>query len=365
MVNFENTLNKLRQMLSKYEEIEKKLADMTVINNQNLYRELSKEFSYLAPVIDGFKKFNSLLKQIEESEEIIGSEKDQDMLSMAKEELAKLTEESEALKVELKRLIVPPVENADKNTIIEIRAGTGGDEAALFCAELFRMYMRYSEKKNWKVEIISSSATGLGGFKEVVFLVTGKNVYDSLRFEYGGHRVQRIPSTEANGRIHTSAVTVAVLPEMEDADVEIKSDDLRIDVYRASGAGGQHVNKTESAVRITHIPTGLVVQCQDNRSQHQNKASAMKVLRSRLYDYYQSQKEKEMADLRKNQVGSGDRSQKVRTYNFPQNRVTDHRINMTLYKLDLFMEGDLDDMLEALKIDDAERRIIQSEFSRV
>jgi peptide chain release factor 1 len=357
MSDFKNAINKLSKIKERYDEISDKLSLPETVNNQKLYKELSKELSHIEEIVDEYKKYCLIEKQINDSEEMLKTETDPELKILAEEELEKLNAELLEKQNILKKLLIPPVENADKNIIVEIRAGTGGDEAALFCGDLFRMYNKFAEKKNWKVEVISANDTGLGGYKEIIFSITGKNVYDNLRFEYGGHRVQRIPVTESSGRIHTSAVTVAVLPEAEESDVEIRNEDLRIDVFRASGAGGQHVNKTESAVRITHIPTGFVVQCQDNRSQHQNKASAMKVLRSRLYEYQRNIAERERSQMRKEQVGSGDRSQKIRTYNYPQNRVTDHRINLTLYKLDLFMEGDIDEMIEALKINDAEERM--------
>ncbi len=357
MLDFNNVIEKLNTLRTRYLEIEEKLSDPKVINNQNLFKELSIELSSLDPVIHEFKKYNENIKQLEELKLLVETEKDAELLDMAEEEITSRNENLEEIKITIKKLLIPPVPNAGKNTILEIRAGTGGEEAALFAGDLFEMYLRYAEKKKWKVEILSSNDTGLGGYKEIIFSITGKNVYDNLRFEYGGHRVQRIPSTDSGGRIHTSAVTVAVMPEAEAADVEIKNEDLKIDVFRAGGAGGQHVNKTESAVRITHIPSGFVVQCQDSPSQHMNKASAMKVLRSRLYDFQLSKQEKERSEMRKEQVGTGDRSDKIRTYNYPQNRVTDHRINMTLYKLDLFMTGDVDEMIDALKINDVEKRI--------
>lgn len=357
MNDFNKAIEQLDKIRQKYNELIEKLSAQETINNQKLYKELSKELSNIEPIINNYNRFQLIDKQLNETEEILNTENDPDIIEMAKEESKKLQSEINNLKTVLNQQLVPPVENADKNIIMEIRAGTGGEEAALFSSDLFKMYNRYAEKNNWKVEILSSSDTGLGGYKEIIFSISGKKVYDNLRFEYGGHRVQRIPATESGGRIHTSAVTVAVMPEAEDTDIEIKSEDIKIDVFRAGGAGGQHVNKTESAVRITHIPTGMVVQCQDSPSQHMNKASALKVLRSRLYDFYEQQKMQERSKLRKDQVGSGDRSQKVRTYNFPQNRVTDHRINLTLYKLDFFMSGDMEEMINALKTFDAEERL--------
>lgn len=357
MLNFDKVIEKLNKLKIRYHEIEEKLSDINVIKNQKIFKELSKELSFLDPVIHEYNKYNKNIKQLEDLEQLIETEKDQEIVEMAKEELKVIEENMEDLKLNIKKLLIPPVPNADKNTILEIRAGTGGEEAALFVNDLFQMYLRYAERKRWKVAILSSNETGLGGYKEIIFSISGKNVFDNLRFEYGGHRVQRIPSTESGGRIHTSAVTVAVMPEVEATEVNVKTEDLKIDVFRAGGSGGQHVNKTESAVRITHLTTGIVVQCQDSPSQHMNKASALKVLYSRLYDFELSKKEKERSDMRKEQVGTGDRSDKIRTYNYPQNRVTDHRINLTLYKLDLFMSGDIEEMIEALKINDVEKRI--------
>lgn len=357
MSDFTKALNKLGNINKRYDEISEKMSDVKVINNQNLFKDLAKELSNIEPIVIEYKNYLNITKQIDDSHEIINSEEDAELVEMAKEELEDLEESKGKSEEKLKQLLIPPVPNADKNIIMEIRAGTGGDEAALFTGDLFKMYMRYAEKNNWKVEVISSSGTELGGYKEIVFSISGRKVYDNMRFEYGGHRVQRIPATESGGRIHTSAVTVAVMPEVEATEVDVKQEDLRIDVFRAGGAGGQHVNKTESAVRITHVPTGIVVQCQDSPSQHMNKASAMKVLRSRLYDFQAQQKEKERSEMRKEQVGSGDRSSKIRTYNYPQNRITDHRINLTLYKLDLFMAGEIESMIEALKLYDAERRM--------
>lgn len=353
----DKTIEKLNNTKLRYAELTNLLSDVNVINDMNLNRQYSKEFAAIEPLVAKYNEYCDIVKQYHDSEEMIAAETDKDLIAMAEEELASLEEKFNNVVAELRILLIPPDPLADKDIIMEIRAGTGGEEAALFCGELFRMYSRYAEKMRWKVEILDSNETEMGGYKEIVFSISGKKVYENMRFEYGGHRVQRIPVTETNGRVHTSAVTVAVLPEAEEADVEIRDEDLRIDVCRSGGAGGQHVNKTESCVRITHIPTGIVVKCEDDRSQHKNKASAMKVLRSRLLDRKMQEINDERSEMRKDQVGSGDRSQKIRTYNFPQNRVTDHRINFTLYKLDMFMQGEIEEMIEALKVNYTETRM--------
>lgn len=348
--DFQNAINKLDTFDNRYEELNEKLSDMEVIKDQNLFKKLSKELSQIEETVMVYRNFKNLVKEYDDSKVLLDEETDPEMKAMAKEEIESLTAEIEILKGRLKVLLIPPDPLADKNIIVEIRAGTGGDEATLFAAELYRMYTKYAEKKSWKVEILDSNETELGGFKEIVFSISGSKVYENLRFESGAHRVQRVPATESGGRVHTSAVTVAVLPEAEEADIEIRNEDLKIETARSGGAGGQHVNKTESKVVITHIPTGLVVKCEDNRSQHQNRMAAMKLLRSRLYEQEVARLEAERANSRKSQVGSGDRSEKIRTYNFPQNRVTDHRINLTLYKLEIYMMGEMDEVLEALKI---------------
>lgn len=357
--DFKGVLPKLEEIEKKFEEISEKLSDVAIIRDQNAYKTLTKELSSLEGVVIVYRKLKEKYKQYEETLALLDAEKDPELRKMAQEELEILEAGLNEDKANLKVLLIPPDPLAGKNIIVEIRAGTGGEEAALFAMELYRMYCRYAELKGWKTELLDYNETELGGFKEVIFSVSGKNVYEYLRYESGGHRVQRIPETESSGRVHTSAVTVAILPEMEETDVEICQEDLRIDVLRSGGAGGQHVNKTESAVRITHLPTGIVVKCEDQRSQHQNKAAAMKVLLARLYEKQQSESMGERAELRKNQVGSGDRSDKVRTYNFPQNRVTDHRVNITLYKLDQFMEGNIDEIIEALKVRAREAQLLE------
>lgn len=342
-------IEKLDEFNGQLEELDSKLSDPNVMKDMSAYKNLMQERSRLVPIVEELTNLKALTEELKDNE-ALSKESDPDIAEMAKEEIPLLKERIEQTQKHCKMLLVPPDPMEGKNIIMEIRAGTGGEEAALFAADLYRMYSYYAESMHWKLEEISSNATELGGYKEVIVSISGKDVYGSLRWESGVHRVQRVPETESGGRIHTSAVTVAVLPEAEETEVEIRQEDLRIDVMRAGGPGGQCVNTTESAVRITHIPTGLVVICQNQKSQLQNKAEAMRVLRSRLYDLEAGRKAKERAEERKSQVGSGDRSERIRTYNFPQNRLTDHRINLTLYKLDLIMEGHLEDVVEALKI---------------
>jgi len=342
-------IEKLEEFKNQLNELDTKLQDSNIMKDMTSYKNLMQERSRLVPIVDELSNLKSLTEELKDNE-ALAKENDADIAEMAKEEIPLLKEKIEQSQKRCKMLLVPPDPMEGKNIIMEIRAGTGGEEAALFAADLYRMYSYYAESMHWKLEEISSNATELGGYKEIIVSISGKDVYGSLRWESGVHRVQRVPETESGGRIHTSAVTVAVLPEAEETEVEIKQEDLRIDVMRAGGPGGQCVNTTESAVRITHIPTGLVVICQNQKSQLQNKAEAMRVLRSRLYDLEAGRKAKERAEERKSQVGSGDRSERIRTYNFPQNRLTDHRINLTLYKLDLVMEGHLEDVIEALKI---------------
>ncbi len=350
----------LEDVVDRFREVEGLLSDPTVIADQKRYRELSKEHADLSEVVAVYGKYKQVCNDIEGNRELL-QDSDPEMKELAKAELPELEELQAKLEDELRLLLLPKDPNDEKNIILEIRAGTGGDEAALFAADLFRMYSRYADRNRWKVEMLSVSETDGGGFKEVVALISGERVYSRLKFESGTHRVQRVPDTETQGRIHTSACTVAVLPEAEDVDIEINNADLRIDLYRASGAGGQHVNKTESAVRLTHIPTGVVVACQDEKSQHKNKAKAMKVLKSRIYDQMQAEQNAAMAADRKNQVGSGDRSERIRTYNYPQGRCTDHRIGLTLYKLDAIMQGDVDEIIEALITDQQAAQMSQQE----
>ncbi len=338
---------KLDDIKERFKELEKQLSDPDVIKDRENFKKLAKEHAELGEIVKVYDQYQKIQQEIEENRQLL-SDSDPEIRQLAKDELDSLEKESKRLSEQLKLLLLPKDPNDEKNILLEIRAGTGGEEAALFAADLFRMYSRYAEKQGWKVEILSSHETGIGGFKEIIALISGDKVYSKLKYESGTHRVQRVPETETQGRIHTSAVTVAVLPEADEVDVEINPADLRIDVYRASGAGGQHVNKTESAVRITHIPTGLVVQCQDERSQHKNKAKAMKVLAARLYELKQKEQQKQLSEERRSQVGTGDRSERIRTYNFPQGRVTDHRIGLTLYKLEDIMQGDIDEIIDAL-----------------
>lgn len=343
-------LTKLSEYEKQLQEMDEKLSDSTFMQDMKAYTELTMERSHLAPIVDKMHEIVNLKNQLSEAKEMIKSEEDPELVEMAREEISTLESEIEKSETELKMLLIPPDPLAGKNIIMEIRAGTGGDEAALFAADLFRMYTHFAESMKWKMEIMNENDTGIGGIKEIVVSISGKEVYGNLRFESGVHRVQRVPETESGGRIHTSAVTVAVLPEAEETDIQINEKDLKIDVMRAGGPGGQCVNTTDSAVRITHIPTGLVVIQQDEKSQLKNKNKALRVLRARLYDLEEARKQKERAEARRSMVGSGDRSERIRTYNFPQNRLTDHRINLTLYKLDQIINGDLIQVIEPLKI---------------
>jgi len=340
-------LGKIKEIEDRYLDLETYLGNPEVLKDQKAYQKYAREHSQLSPIVSLFRKYKAAQDEIEENRSLL-DDADPEMRKLAREEIESLRSSMSDLESEIKILLIPKDPNDEKNTLLEIRAGTGGEEAALFAADLFRMYGHYAELKSWNTEVLSQNATGIGGFKEIIILVSGERVYSRLKYESGVHRVQRVPETETQGRIHTSAVTVAVLPEAEEIDVEIDPEDLRIDVYRSTGHGGQHVNTTDSAVRITHLPSGLVVTCQDEKSQHKNKAKAMKVLRSRLLDLEQSQQQSRISEQRRSMVGSGDRSERIRTYNFPQGRVTDHRIGLTLYKLEDVLHGQLDFVIDPL-----------------
>ncbi len=337
-------------MVRRNSEVEALISDPEIIRDRDRYKELMQEHSSLQDVVAEYMVYKKLIEETEYAKALQENEEDKEMKELALEELRGLEERREESESRLKHLLVPKDPLDTKNTILEIRAGTGGDEAALFAADLYRMYSRYSETNSWKIEIMSANENAIGGFKEISFSIAGKNVFGDFRYESGTHRVQRVPETESGGRIHTSAVTVAVLPEAEETDVVISNEDLRIDVFRSSGPGGQSVNTTDSAVRITYLPTGMVVTCQDEKSQHKNKAKAMRVLRARLYEAEEAKRRAVRDKARKSQIGTGDRSGRIRTYNFPQNRVTDHRINLTLYKLDAVMEGEIGEFMDALKL---------------
>lgn len=340
--------DKLEFLEDKYEDITNKISDPEVINDQALWQKLMKEHAEVEPIVMKYRDYKATNAGIKDSKEIIQESSDEELRDLAKMELDELEEKIEEIKAELNILLLPKDPNDDKNVIVEIRAGAGGDEAALFAGNLFRMYSMYAEKRNWKSEIMSTNSTGVGGFKEVIFMIKGKGAYSRLKYESGVHRVQRIPDTESNGRIHTSTATVAVLPEVDDVEVEVNQNDLRIDVFRSSGNGGQSVNTTDSAVRITHMPTGIVVSMQDEKSQLKNKEKALKILKAKLYEMELEKQNKEIAQSRKSQVGTGDRSERIRTYNYPQGRISDHRINLTIYRLDSFLDGDIDEILDAL-----------------
>ena len=344
--------DKLDFILEKYEELSKKVSDPAVIAKQKEWQKLMKEMSDLEPIVKEYTAYKKAKEDLEEAKEILDMEDDEELREMAREELKANEAAIEEYTENLKILLLPKDPNDDKNVILEVRAGTGGDEAALFGSDLLRMYLRYAERMRWKTELIESNETEIGGVKEVVMLVKGKGAYSRLKYESGVHRVQRVPETESGGRVHTSAASVAVMPEVDDVEVNLDPNDVRVDVYRASGNGGQCVNTTDSAVRLTHMPTGLVVTCQDEKSQIKNKDKAFKVLKSRLFDLMQQEQNDKIAAERKSQIGSGDRSERIRTYNFPQSRITDHRINLTLYKLDSFLDGDLDEVIDALITED-------------
>jgi len=340
--------DRLESVAQRFHKLEEDLGNPDLLSNQKEYQQVAKERSELAPIAERYAHYKKLKEQVQDNQALLEREEDPEMRELIRDEIAGLKDQLDATEKELKIMLASKDPNDDRNVILEIRAGTGGEEAALFVADLFRMYSRYAETRRWKVEVLHSNPTGIGGFKEIIVSIIGKAAFSRLKFERGVHRVQRIPVTESQGRIHTSAVTVAVLPEAEEVDVFIDPNDIRVDVFRSSGPGGQSVNTTDSAVRLTHIPTGLVVICQDEKSQHKNKAKALKVLRARLLDSMQREQEAKIAQDRKSQVGTGDRSERIRTYNVPQNRVSDHRINLTLYKLDVILTGMLDNLIDPL-----------------
>lgn len=353
--------DRLDDILIRYQQVMEELNDPEVVNDQLRFRKLMKEQNDLAPIVEKYTEYKQEKQNVEDSLELLEMESDEEMRELAKEEMAESKKRIGEIEQELKILLIPKDPMDEKNVIVEIRAGAGGDEAALFAAELFRMYSKYAEKQRWKIDMMSVNESGIGGFKEVVFMISGNGVYSRLKFESGVHRVQRVPETESGGRIHTSTVTVAIMPEAEEVDVQLDMNDVRIDVFRASGNGGQCVNTTDSAVRITHIPTGIVISCQDEKSQLKNKDKGLKVLRSRLYDLELEKKKKEEAANRKNQVGTGDRSEKIRTYNFPQGRCTDHRIKLTLHRLDDVLNGDLDEIIDSLTAADQAAKLSNME----
>jgi len=341
-------LDKLAFIENKYDELSVKISDPSIMANQNEWRKLCKEHAELEIIVNAYREYKKVIEDLEADKEMLQEETDKEMKEMLQEEISDLTEKEKELDNKIQILLLPKDPNDEKNVFVEIRGGAGGEEAALFASNLFRMYTRYAENNRWAVEVMSLNETDLGGIKEVVFMIKGSGAYSKLKYESGVHRVQRVPDTESSGRIHTSTATVAVLPEVDDVDIEINEKDLKIDVFRASGNGGQCVNTTDSAVRMTHIPTGLVVSCQDEKSQLKNKEKALKILRARLYEQAEAERAAGIAEDRKSQVGTGDRSERIRTYNYPQGRVTDHRIGLTLYKLESFLDGDLDEVINAL-----------------
>ena len=352
--------DRLQAVEDRYERLNELLSDPDIINDSKKLREYSKEQSDIQETVLAYKEYKSVKEQIQDAKSMLEEKLDADMRDMVKEELSELEATLEELEAKMKILLIPKDPNDDKNVIMEIRGAAGGDEAALFAGNLYRMYSRFAEMQGWKTEVIDANSTGLGGFKEIIFMINGQGAYSKLKFENGAHRVQRVPETESGGRIHTSTATVVVLPETEEVEVEIHDKDIRFDTYASSGAGGQSVNTTMSAVRLTHIPTGIVVTCQDEKSQHKNKDKAMKVLRARVYDKFQREAQAEYDQNRKSAVGTGDRSERIRTYNFPQNRVTDHRIGLTIQKLDQVMEGKIDEIIDALILEDQSSRLEQA-----
>ena len=348
--------NKLLAIERDYLDIEQKMADPEIVSNLKELQSLGKKHSQLEPVVEKFRSYRSVKQSITDAKELLKSG-DSEMEALATEEISTLEPQLEKFEDELKLLLLPKDPNDEKSVIVEIRAGTGGEEAALFASDLYRMYNRFCERQRWQMEVVDFNDTGIGGYKEIIFRIDGEGAYSKLKFESGVHRVQRVPTTEASGRIHTSAATVAVLPEAVDVEIDIRAEDLKVDTYRASGAGGQHVNRTDSAVRITHLPTGIVVACQEERSQIKNRAKAMAYLKTKLYDTELQRQTSEQASARRGQIGSGDRSERIRTYNFPQNRITDHRINVTLYKLEYYLDGDIFELIEAMALAEQTERL--------
>ncbi|OLS01816.1 peptide chain release factor 1 [Tissierella creatinophila] len=353
-------LEKLSFIEKKYEELNQRIMDPELVKNLDEYQSVMKEHSDIEPIVFKYQEYTKILQELEESKELLHSKLDDDMKEMVKEEVKGLEEALVNVEEDLRVLLIPKDPNDHKNVIVEIRGGAGGDEAALFAGVLLRMYSRYAERNNWKVEMMDSNEIGIGGFKEVIFMIKGKGAYSRLKYESGVHRVQRVPETESSGRIHTSTATVAVLPEAEDVDVDVQDKDLKIDTYRSSGAGGQHVNTTDSAIRITHLPTGIVVSCQDEKSQTKNKEKAMKIIKTKIYDQVLSDQQAEIAQDRKGQVGTGDRSERIRTYNYPQGRITDHRINLTVHKFSAVLDGELDELIDGLITTDQAEKLKQN-----
>lgn len=358
-MEMQEIFDKLQAVADRYDELNELISDPAVIADSQRFTKLSKEEGSLRETVEKYNQYKKVTQTISDDEELLRETDDPDMTALTKDELSSMKDQQAKLEKELEILLIPKNPNDDKNIIMEIRGAAGGDEASLFAADLYNMYLHYAEKQGWKVEVVDKNETEVGGFKEIALMITGDKVYSKLKFENGAHRVQRVPVTESQGRVHTSTATVGVMPEAEDVDVDIDPKDIRVDVYRSSGAGGQHVNKTSSAVRMTHLPTGIVVAMQDERSQQQNRAKAMRILKSRVYDYYQQKEQSAYDKKRKDAIGTGDRSERIRTYNYPQNRVTDHRIGLTLNKLDKIMDGDLDEIIEALIVADQTKKLEQ------